>query len=95
MIILIFLHELVLRWGFVYLAFIADRTVGQAVFLLYPLLEILWYIITLAELYAPDFRKQHVFKIVRNISMIYLIPCFIYSGLLIMLFIASFPGIFE
>ena len=94
-IILIFLHELALRWGYVYLAFIADRTVGQVAFLFYPFLEVLWYIITLAELYAPDFQKQHVFKIVRNISMIYLIPCFIYSGLLIMLFIVLFPAIFE
>ena len=95
MIILIFLHELALRWGYVYLAFIADRTVGQVAFLFYPFLEILWFIITLAVLYAPDFQKQHVFKIVRNISMIYLIPCFIYSGLLIMLFIVMFPAIFE
>ena len=95
MIILIFLHELALRWGYVYFAFIADRTVGQVAFLFYPLLEILWFIITLAVLYASDFRKQRVFKIARNISMIYLTPCFIFFGLLIMLFIATFPAIFE
>ena len=95
LILLIFLHELALRWGYVYWAFIADRTVGQVAFLFYPFLEILWFIITLAVLYAPDFRKQRVFKIVRNISMVYLIPCFFYFGLLIMLFIAVFPGIFE
>ena len=94
-IILIFLHELALRWGYVYLAFIADRTVGQIAFLFYPFLEILWFIITLAVLYASDFRKQRVFKIARNISMIYLTPCFIFFGLLIMLFIATFPAIFE
>ena len=93
MIILIFLHELALRWGIVFLA--ANRTAVAAVFLLYPLLEILWFIITLAALYAPDFRKRHVFKIVRNISMIYLIPCFIFFELLIMLFVATFPAIFE
>lgn len=94
--ILILLHELVVRWGIVFLASIADRTAGEVVFFLfYPFLEILWYIITLATLYAPDFRRTHGFRIVRNISMIYLIPCFIYSGLLIMLFIAVFPGCFE
>ena len=95
MIFLIFLHELALRWGYVYLAFIANRTVGQIAFLFYPFLEILWFIITLAVLYASDFRKQRVFKIARNICMIYLIPCFIFFGLLIMLFIATFPAIFE
>jgi len=49
----------------------------------------------LAVLYDSDFRTQRVFKIARNISMIYLTPCFIFFGLLIMLFIAAFPGIFE
>lgn len=94
--ILILLHELVVRWGIVFLASIADGTAGAVVFFLfYPFLEILWYIITLATLYAPDFRRSHGFRIVRNISMIYLIPCFIYSGLLITLFIAVFPGCFE
>lgn len=96
MIVLILLHELVVRWGIVFLASIADRTAGQVVFFIfYPFLEILWFIITLAALYAPDFRRTHGFRIVRNISMIYLIPCFIYSGLLIVLFIAVFPGCFE
>ena len=32
---------------------------------------------------------------VRNISMIYLAPCFNPFGLLIMLFVAAFPGILE
>lgn len=99
MIVLILLHELVVRWGLLFWAGSVDgRTAGWVVFFLflfYPLLEILWYIITLATLYAPDFRKSHGFRIVRNISMIYLIPCFIYSGLLIMLFVAMFPAIFE
>ena len=96
MIVLILLHELVIRWGMLFFAGSVDRTAGQVVFFIfYPFLEILWFIITLAALYAPDFRKSHGFRIVRNISMIYLIPCFIYSGLLIMLFIAVFPGCFE
>ncbi len=96
MIVLILLHELVIRWGMLFFAGSADRTAGQVVFFIfYPFLEILWYIITLATLYAPDFRRTHGFRIVRNISMIYLIPCFIYSALLIMLFIAMFPAIFE
>ena len=94
--ILILLHELVVRWGMLFWAGSVDRTAGQVVFFIfYPFLEILWFIITLAALYAPDFRRTHGFRIVRNISMIYLIPCFIYSGLLIMLFIAVFPGCFE
>ena len=93
--ILILLHELVVRWGMLFWAGSVDRTAGAVVFVFYPFLEILWYIITLATLYAPDFRKSHGFRIVRNISMIYLIPCFIYSGLLIMLFVAMFPAIFE
>ena len=96
MIVLILLHELVIRWGMLFFAGSVDRTAGQVVFFIfYPFLEILWFIITLAALYAPDFRRTHGFRIVRNISMIYLIPCFIYSGLLIMLFIAVFPGCFE
>jgi hypothetical protein len=96
MIVLILLHELVIRWGMLFFAGSVDRTAGQVVFFLfYPFLEILWFIITLAALYAPDFRRTHGFRIVRNISMIYLIPCFIYSGLLIVLFIAVFPGCFE
>ena len=96
MIVLILLHELVIRWGMLFFAGSVDRTAGQVVFFIfYPFLEILWFIITLATLYAPDFRRTHGFRIVRNISMIYLIPCFIYSALLIMLFIAMFPAIFE
>lgn len=96
MIVLILLHELVIRWGMLFFAGSVDRTAGQVVFFIfYPFLEILWFIITLAALYAPDFRRTHGFRIVRNISMIYLIPCFIYSALLIMLFIAVFPGVFE
>ena len=96
MIVLILLHELVNRWGMLFFAGSVDRTAGQVVFFIfYPFLEILWFIITLAALYAPDFRRTHGFRIVRNISMIYLIPCFIYSALLIMLFIAMFPAIFE
>lgn len=96
MIVLILLHELVVRWGMLFFAGSVDRTAGQVVFFIfYPFLEILWFIITLAALYAPDFRRTHGFRIVRNISMIYLIPCFIYSGLLIVLFIAVFPGCFE
>lgn len=95
MIVLILLHELVVRWGMLFFAGSVDRTAGQVVFIFYPFLEILWFIITLAALYAPDFRRTHGFRIVRNISMIYLIPCFIYFSLLIMLFVAMFPGIFE
>ena len=96
MIVLILLHELVIRWGMLFFAGSVDRTAGQVVFFIfYPFLEILWFIITLAALYAPDFRRTHGFRIVRNISMIYLIPCFIYFSLLIMLFIAMFPAIFE
>ena len=93
--ILILLHELVVRWGMLFWAGSVDRTAGAVVFVFYPFLEILWFIITLAALYAPDFRRTHGFRIVRNISMIYLIPCFIYFSLLIMLFIAMFPAIFE
>ena len=78
MIVLILLHELVVRWGMLFFAGSVDRTAGQVVFIFYPLLEILWYIITLATLYAPDFRRSRGFRIVRNISMIYLIPCFIF-----------------
>ena len=95
MIVLILLHELVVRWGMLFWAGSVDRTAGAVVFVFYPFLEILWFIITLAALYAPDFRRTHGFRIVRNISMIYLIPCFIYFSLLIMLFVAMFPGCFE
>ena len=96
MIILILLHVLLVPWGIGLLASQAGRE-GSFVlaFLFYPLLELVWFLITLATLYAPDFRRTHGFRIVRNISMIYLIPCFIYSALLIMLFIAMFPAIFE
>ena len=96
MIILILLHVLLVPWGIGLLASQAGRE-GSLVlaFLFYPLLELVWFLITLAVLYAHVFRRSHRFRIVRNISMIYLFPCFIYSGLLITLFIAVFPGCFE
>lgn len=96
MIVLILLHELVIRWGMLFFAGSVDRTAGQVVFFIfYPFLEILWFIITLAALYAPDFRRSHWFKPVRDICMVYLVPCLIHFGLWIMLLIIVFPGAFE
>ena len=96
MIILILLHVLLVPWGIGLLASQADRE-GSLVlaFLFYPLLEIVWFLIMLATLYAHDFRKSHRFKPVRDICMIYLVPCIIHFGLWIMLLIIVFPGAFE
>ena len=96
MIILILLHVLLVPWGIIFLGFHANREGSLSIaFLFYPLLEIVWFLIMLATLHAHDFRKSHRFKPVRDICMIYLIPCFIYFSLLIMLFVATFPSCFE
>ena len=96
MIILILLHVLLVPWGIGLLASQAGRE-GSFVlaFLFYPLLELVWFLITLATLYAHDFRRSHRFKPVRDICMIYLVPCLIHFGLWIMLLIIVFPGAFE
>ena len=96
MIILILLHVLLIPWGIGLLASQAGRE-GSFVlaFLFYPLLEIVWFLIIFATLHAHDFRKSYRFKPVRDICMIYLVPCLIHFGLLIMLFVAVFPGCFE
>ena len=96
MIILILLHVLLVPWGIGLLASQAGRE-GSFVlaFLFYPLLELVWFLITLATLYAHDFRRSHRFKPVRDICMIYLVPCLIHFGLWIMLLIVVFPGAFE
>lgn len=96
MIILILLHVLLVPWGIIFLGFHANREGSLTIaFLFYPLLEIVWFLIMLATLYAHDFRKSHRFKPVRDICMIYLVPCIIHFGLWIMLLIVVFPGCFE
>jgi len=96
MIILILLHVLLVPWGIIFLGFHANREGALTIaFLFYPLLEIVWFLIMLATLYAHDFRKSHRFKPVRDICMIYLVPCIIHFGLWIMLLIVVFPGAFE
>ena len=96
MIILILLHVLLVPWGLGLLASQADRDGSLIIaFLFYPLLEIVWFLIMLATLYAHDFRKSHRFKPVRDICMIYLVPCIIHFGLWIMLLFIVFPGAFE
>ena len=96
MIILILLHVLLVPWGIIFLGFHANREGSLSIaFLFYPLLEIVWFLIMLAVLYAHDFRRSRRFKPVRDICMIYLVPCLIHFGLLIMLFIAVFPSCFE
>ena len=96
MIILILLHVLLVPWGIIFLGFHANREGSLTIaFLFYPLLELVWFLIMLATLYAHDFRKSHRFKPVRDICMIYLVPCIIHFGLWIMLLIVVFPGAFE
>ena len=96
MIILILLHVLLVPWGIIFLGFHANREGALTIaFLFYPLLEIVWFLIMLATLYAHDFRKSYRFKPVRDICMIYLVPCLIHFGLWIMLLIVVFPGAFE
>ena len=95
-IILILLHVLLVPWGIIFLGFHANREGALTIaFLFYPLLEIVWFLIMLATLYAHDFRKSYRFKPVRDICMIYLVPCLIHFGLWIMLLIVVFPGCFE
>ena len=96
MIILILFHVLLVPWGIGLLASQAGRE-GSFVlaFLFYPLLELVWFLITLAVLYAHVFRRSRRFKPVRDICMIYLVPCLIHFGLWIMLLIVVFPGAFE
>ena len=95
-IILILLHVLLVPWGIIFLGFHANREGALTIaFLFYPLLEIVWFLIMFATLHAHDFRKSHRFKPVRDICMIYLVPCLIHFGLWIMLLIVVFPGCFE
>ena len=95
-IILILLHVLLVPWGIIFLGFHANREGSLTIaFLFYPLLEIVWFLIMFATLYAHDFHKSHRFKPVRDICMIYLVPCLIHFGLWIMLLIVVFPGAFE
>lgn len=96
MIILILLHVLLVPWGIILLGFHANREGSLTIaFLFYPLLEIVWFLIMLATLHAHDFRRSRRFKPVRDICMIYLVPCLIHFGLWIMLLIVVFPGAFE
>ena len=96
MIILILLHVLLVPWGIILLGFHANREGSLTIaFLFYPLLELVWFLIMLATLYAHDFRRSRRFKPVRDICMIYLVPCLIHFGLWIMLLIVVFPGAFE